>query len=454
MHLHIVDLTPSWVDKLTISKEQFAMRCPAGTKHTTYRDAKMETFAQYHRDDGMVSRITYIEEDSKSVSQIHEYFENRRDKLYQRIRIPSIKKMHELFHPGRAPHGLKEHILIDSKTEEIHFYPNARSDGLVRRLESPKKIMEYFTEREDRLIYRSITHEVNDGVRGSVIKMTEKFSRNKDIPAQTDIFKKTYFVKEEKIRVIYHLETGRIIASMREFRKPTPDQKGHFVELLNLFEVDPYAKPPKKQQLFIQLSELLRAEQMCAQLIKSSERELVDILRLRQTEEREINLAISVYDTLHNDTTLPTDDNGKETHKGEEEETKSADLDYLSPFLINYEHPESLKRDDAVAIKDACLKSLKERLIEKANIIQGRLDEVTAEYQKRQLIYSRNADSMTVEETDDYVRFCNDALFRIHILEKRLAKHKEIAPERYIELDGKLRLDARLAAAFVNTTGM
>lgn len=73
-------------------------------------------------------------------------------------------------------------------------------------------------------------------------------------------------------------------------------------------------------------------------------------------------------------------------------------------------------------VKEACLKSLRDRLVEKANIIQGRLDEVTAEYQRRQVSYSKNADTMTVEETDAYVKFCNDALFKIHILEKRLAK--------------------------------
>lgn len=98
--------------------------------------------------------------------------------------------------------------------------------------------------------------------------------------------------------------------------------------------------------------------------------------------------------------------------------------------------------------KEACLKSLRDRLVEKANIIQNKLDIITSEYQKRQLVYSRNADSMTVEETDQYVKFCNDALFKIHILEKRLAKHKESAPERYIELDSKLRNDPRLTLAF------
>jgi hypothetical protein len=86
--------------------------------------------------------------------------------------------------------------------------------------------------------------------------------------------------------------------------------------------------------------------------------------------------------------------------------------------------------------------------VEKANIIQSRLDEVTMEYQRRQVAYSRNADTMNAEETEAYVKFCNDALFKIHILEKRLAKHKETAPERYIEMDAKLRSDPRLAAAF------
>ncbi|KAI8925801.1 hypothetical protein BC831DRAFT_459481 [Entophlyctis helioformis] len=444
----VVDLTPSWVDRLGINKEQFELRCPSGTKVTIYKNARWEKFAEYHRADGMVSRITYVGQDNSSPSEIHEIFENRRDKLLERIRVPATKKIHELFNPGRIPHGLKEHILVDGKTTEMHFYPSARSDGLVKRIESSRKVMEFFTEREDRLVYRSVTYDVEDGLRGGVIKMAEKFSRNLELSAQQDVYKKTYFAKEERIRIIFHLEEGRIIASMREFRKPSSDQKGHFVELTNSFEVNPYVTQPKRQHLYAHLLDLLRTEQACAQAIKNAERELSDILQLRQSEEREVSLTISVYDTLRNDTKLPTDDDGKDVHKGDEEETKTVDLDYLSPFLINYENPNHLTREEALAVKDSCLKSLKERLVEKANIIQGRLDEVTTEYQKRQLAYSRNADSMTAEETDDYVRFCNDALFRIHILEKRLAKHKETAPERYIELDSRLRSDNRLSAAF------
>ena len=151
-----------------------------------------------------------------------------------------------------------------------------------------------------------------------------------DIPASQEVAKKSYFLKEEKvlfyfimllmmnicflfmhvllkkIRMLFHLEEGRIIASVREFRKPSQDQKSHSVELTNNFEVNPFIKPSKKQHLYAQLLDLLRSEQNCLQAIKNSERELLDIVQLRQTEESEIGLTISVYDTLRNETVCAT----------------------------------------------------------------------------------------------------------------------------------------------------
>ncbi|KAJ3051002.1 hypothetical protein HK097_008025 [Rhizophlyctis rosea] len=465
-HSEILDLPPSWVEKIAISKEQFEARCPSGSKSVTYKNARCETFAEYHRNDGMVSRITFFADDIKEFNgEIREYFSNRKDKLRERIRIPYLDKIHEFFDPGR-PHGLKEHVILEGRTQEMHFYSSARSDGLVKRVEEPHKVIEIFTEREDFLTYRSVTYDTNDTddlqlARGSMIKMTEKFDHDpghmgtpvedtlrqcEDVPAGTDAAKKTYFVKDDKIRVTYHREEGRIIPSTIEFKKPTAEQKNHF-EVLNSFQVNPYTPEPKKQHLFAHLCALVRSEQACLNAIKLSEREVKEILQARQAEEKDVALVISVYDTIRNQTKLPSEDE-KAAHKGEEEESKGTDLDYLSPFLVNYPDPTSLTPTEATQIKDACLKSLKERLIEKASIIQTRLDTVTAEYQRRQLLYSRNADSMTVEETEEYVRFCNDALFRMHILEKRLAKHKEVAPERYVELDAKLRADPRLRAAY------
>ncbi|KAI8843848.1 hypothetical protein BJ741DRAFT_589388 [Chytriomyces cf. hyalinus JEL632] len=443
----ILDLPPSWVDRISITKEQFESKCPAGSKSMLYKNARVETFAEYHRLDGMVSRYTFFADEPRGFyGEIREFFNNRRDKLRQRLRVPYTGKIHEFFDPGRH-HGLKEHIIVEGKTTEIHFYPHSRSDGLVKRLEKEDKIIQYFTEREDNLVYRSVRYDsdsFDDGKEEKMIlKMTEKFERNKAILAHEDAAKKTYFSRDEKIRVVYHLEDGRIIASYREFKKPNADQKASTLETPISFEVNPYLKPPKKQHLYAQLCNLIRSEQACIQAIKNSEREVAEILQARNSEEKEISLVIPVYDTIRNNTKVVSVEE-KENHKGEEEESKATDLDYLSPFLVNYTNQYALTRSEAAAVKDACLKSVKERLIEKANIIQSRLEEVTAEYQRHQLSYSRNADSMTVEETDDYVKFCNESLFRIQILEKRLAKHKEAAPEKYIELDARLKADTRL----------
>jgi len=53
--------------------------------------------------------------------------------------------------------------------------------------------------------------------------------------------------------------------------------------------------------------------------------------------------------------------------------------------------------------------------------MQTKLDTITSEYQQKQISYSKNADTLSPEETDEYVNFCSTALFKIHILEKRLA---------------------------------
>ncbi|RKO85891.1 hypothetical protein BDK51DRAFT_18590, partial [Blyttiomyces helicus] len=237
---HILDLPPSWVDVISVSKEQFESRCPAGSKSVTYRNARCESFAEYHRPDGMTSRITFFADEKKGfLGEIREYFKNRKDKLSKRLRNPAIDRIEEHFDPGR-PHGLKKHVLLCGKTKEMHFYPSARSDGILKRVEEPRKVIDYFTEREDGLVYRSVTYDNTAEItsfRGPIVKMTEKFARNPAVPAHEDPAKKTHFLKEDKIRVIFHLEDGRIIPSYREFKKPTPEQKGSFLELNHSFEV-------------------------------------------------------------------------------------------------------------------------------------------------------------------------------------------------------------------------
>jgi hypothetical protein len=62
-----------------------------------------------------------------------------RDKLKERIRFIDLNERREIFHEGR-PHGLREHVIANGKTREMKFFPDARSDGLIRRVEEDHKV--------------------------------------------------------------------------------------------------------------------------------------------------------------------------------------------------------------------------------------------------------------------------------------------------------------------------
>ena len=142
---------------------------------------------------------------------------------------------------------------------------------------------------------------------------------------------------------------------------------------------------------------------------------------MRLSEEKDIQLTVSIYDTVRNAAKIASNED-EQANKNKEDVNKAAVVDYLSPFLVNISNANNFSREEAIQIRDNCLKALKERLIEKAQIIQARNDAETAAYQRRQLEFQRRQDTMTAEEHEEYRNFCNDALFRIHILERRLNK--------------------------------
>ncbi|RHY46059.1 hypothetical protein DYB38_010915 [Aphanomyces astaci] len=128
-----------------------------------------------------------------------------------------------------------------------------------------------------------------------------------------------------------------------------------------------------------------------------------------------------------------------------------AETDYLSPFLqsVHSHHrtphgggrKQVLSREDAHYVRDMCLKNLKERLLERANIIQTRLDKENAALAKKQAAFQRSQR----EHDQEFERFCSETMFRIQILEQRLTRHEETALQKYAELDQRLHSDPRLA---------
>ena len=51
-------------------------------------------------------------------------------------------------------------------------------------------------------------------------------------------------------------------------------------------------------------------------------------------------------------------------------------MDYLAPFLAQIGDPSHLSKAEAYKLKEECLQDLKQRLIDRANLIQARFEKV------------------------------------------------------------------------------
>ena len=92
---------------------------------------------------------------------------------------------------------------------------------------------------------------------------------------------------------------------------------------------------------------------------------------------------------------------------------------------------------------------MKMRMIQKANVIQERFTQETQELERRQSLYNKKqSHNNNKSEEEEYVNFCQDSTFRIHILEKRLAEHKKTGTNRYNILEQRIANDPRLAALY------
>ena len=104
-----------------------------------------------------------------------------------------------------------------------------------------------------------------------------------------------------------------------------------------------------------------------------------------------------------------------------------------------------ISKDEAAKARESCLRALKDRLLERANIIQTRLDEENSALAKRQAAFQRSQRDHDQGGDEEFERFCSETMFRIQILEQRLTRHEETALQKYADLDHKLHNDPRLA---------
>ncbi|XP_070254045.1 dynein regulatory complex subunit 7 isoform X2 [Myotis yumanensis] len=455
------DMPHSWVDPIEISPEAFETRCPNGMKVIHYKRAKLEKWAPYLNSNGLMSRLsTYEDLECTKLLEMKEWYQNREDMLELRHIHKDTGLIIDYFKPGH-PQALRVHSYRSMQPENdrvMEFYEKARVDGLIKREETPKSMTEHYQGRPDFLAYRHVTYgaRVKKVMLSSaesnprpMMKITERFFRNPAKPADEDVEERGFLISEERIQLRYHCREDHITASRREFlRRTEVDSKGNKIimtpDMCLSYEVEPMEHTKKLLYQYEAMMQLKEQEKLSRHQAWESELEVLEILKLLEEEEEAHTLKISIYDTKRNEKSREYREAMERVMHEEHLRQVEAQLDYLAPFLAQLPPGEKLTRWQAIRLKDECLMDFKQRLIDKANLIQARFEQETQELQKKQQWYQENQVTLTTEDEDLYLSYCSQAMFRIRILEQRLNRHKELAPLKYLALEEKLYKDPRL----------
>ncbi|XP_067449650.1 dynein regulatory complex subunit 7 isoform X2 [Thunnus thynnus] len=454
------EMPSSWVSYITISKKDLETRWPGGQKTSRYRRAKLEEFSLERRSDGLLTRLTtYKDLDCSEVVMVTEWYRHRNDFLEKKEVNEVDNFTAEHFARGRRFHLLVHrysHLTTDAEME----FSSARVDGLVRREESPGEMTETFEGREDFLHYRhvvfdrhvqftepDVTFKHEDR---PPLKVVERFHRNRKKLASEDVAERVFLLAQRRIEVTYHLEDHRFIPSKRSFIKPeesTEEEKEEEFtpDMVSSFQVDPAEKPLRILTLHEMLLALMADEEKVVLQIKESKEEVGDIVACREQEERNIQLHFSPWTTTGAARARIRRQEMERMAAEEQRWLQEKEKDILAPLLIQLDDAEILLPSEAKRLHRECLAMFKQRLVERANLIQERYDKETQELQQKQRWYQKNQLNMTQEQEEEYRTYCAEKTLRIHVAKKRLRMHNEAAPQKLNALDQRLRQDARLA---------
>uniref|UniRef100_A0A452V8V2 Dynein regulatory complex subunit 7 n=1 Tax=Ursus maritimus TaxID=29073 RepID=A0A452V8V2_URSMA len=415
------DMPSSWVEQIEISPEAFETRCPNGKKVIQYKRAKLEKWAPYLNSNGLVCRLTTYEDlECTMTLEIKEWFQNREDTLQLRHINKSTGLNIDYFKPGH-PQALRVHAYKSMQPEMdrvMEFYETARVDGLIKREETPKTMTEYYRGRSDFLSYRHV--DFGDRVKKLALNSAESNPR----PMVN------HCITHLTLNCALFPPLCHCCLSLSLCLLPS--------------QVEPVEHTKKLLYQYEAMMKLKNEEKLSRHQAWESELEVLEILKLREEEEGAHTLTISIYDTKRNEKSKEYREAMEHVMHEEHLRQVEAQLDYLAPFLAPFPPGEKLTHWQAVQVRDECLSDFKQRLIDKANLIQARFEKETQELQKQQQWYQENQVTLTAEDKAWYLSYYSQAVFRMRILEQRLNRHRELAPLKYLALEEKLHKDPRL----------
>ena len=444
-----LDPPPAWSLPLALERSQYLLRYPpTGQRTALYLRAKVDYFAKNTHPQAIVMRVRfYLDKARTTVKEIHEWFENRKDKMYKRVRYCLQDKVAEYYLPGSTGE-VKQWVEYPGKRREIDFYVAARLDRIRHRDEEiGHKVSEYYEGRTDRLTFRSVTLSSNKADAGAratytlpggglapelyVLKMTQSFARDPNVPSGTDVAKRIFYVGEGRVVSQYHFVTGKITRQTKVYNH-TRSTNG-----VPLTAQTDDANNEEDQE---GLQEAAGIERDCYSGVKATYVQIQQLVKIRGEFEDDVVIERTVFETaLERAEKGNVGNNANDGTSG----TESKGVDYLTPYLRNIKDITKITKEEALEVRQACLEALRVRLVERANIIQSRLTDENARLARKQEQFQRSQREGDLS-TEDYENYCNQDMFRIHILEQRLVTHDEAALKKFSALDAKLANDPRL----------
>ncbi|XP_037336465.2 dynein regulatory complex subunit 7 [Pungitius pungitius] len=457
----VLEMPRSWVSYINISKEDLETRWPGRQKTTHYRKAKLEHFAPYLNPDGLVRRLTtYKDLACTEEVTVKSWYQQRDDHLEETEVNKVDNSTTERFTCGRSFYLSLHRFWSRSEEHDMRFSSDTRIDGLARRTLSPLEMTETFEGRKDFLFHRHTvflqdlplsTPDSDEEVeKDQLQEVLERFHRNRSKPAHADVAQRLFLLAEGRIEVTYHLEDHRCVASRRSFIKPLGSTERRKAEdfradMVSSFQVDASKEPLKNLTLSQMLDDLMEEEGKVALQINMSRMEVADILACRETEKQRVCLPFSPWTTGG---AAKARSKRQEMERQAEEERRwlqERKKDILAPLLIRLGDPEALSAEDARRLYLECLAESKCRLVEKAELIQQRIEQETQELQRKQQWYQKNPFGMTSLKREDYKKYCAEKTLRIGVAKRRLSMHMKAAPLEHQNVDQRLRNDPRLA---------
>ncbi|XP_039282272.1 dynein regulatory complex subunit 7 [Nilaparvata lugens] len=460
-----LDMPMSWVNQIELPNDRYEQRYPNGSKSINYYKAMCDLYAPYLHRDGLIWRIiTYLDYEQINPEVIHECYKYREDCLQKKVRYLSTDETYEFYKRGRDDciKTFKSYITDENQQHvrrEIDFYYEARYDGLRRLEMSSEHMLEEFKGRDDRLFRRYVSVRTSerrmseDGDRRTYKYVKEDYERNPSIPADEDIASREFCLLLNQIVLKYHYGPDKVTAAFRRINKPPISDLGDRLTYDDSFFVvykpDPFAEADRKVDLYLLMVKSLQDEEMTLCHIRGMEDELYNMIHTRSLEAAQANLTVSIFDELRNeDAKLGMKELERAIQEKSEREVE-AGIDFLAPYLIGRDKDEVLPYDLALQVREKCLENYKQTLVNRANRMKINFEELSMKLSDEDML-SKSSVCSEDQETCSERKRRSDIIFQLHILEKRLERHKETAARRYKAVEECLKYDKRLSAIHKN----